>query len=92
MTQKKTGGPAFPIASEGAYIPDCKEPDNPPEREFPGHPGMTLRDYFAGQALIKWSEMITLQVGGEDGNKPQMKVVAEICYAFADAMIEARDK
>lgn len=91
MTQKNTGGPAFP----GKVMePDIGDPDTGETLSFleDDHPGMTLRDYFAGQALIKWSEMITLQVGNEDGNKTQMKVVAEICYAFADAMIEARDK
>lgn len=45
MTQKKTGGPAFPV------IP----PANEHGHSIEGYPypdeGMTLRDWFAGQAL-----------------------------------------
>lgn len=91
MTQKNTGGPAFPGK---VNVPDMEDVNTGEALTFreEDHPGMTLRDYFAANALIKWSEMITLQVGNEDGNKTQMKVVAEICYAFADAMIEAREK
>jgi len=62
--------------------------NNPPA--FPrdyvsgGHDGMTLRDYFAGQAvmgLIACSNVKEL-----DG-----QLLAESSYNVADAMIEARD-
>ena len=68
MTQQKpTGGQAFPrSAREGV-----------PGNEWKG---MTLRDYFAGQALIG---LVTLT--------GPAKQIAEMTYEFADAMIAARD-
>lgn len=47
--------------------------------------GMSLRDYFAGQALE-----ILLKHGTEAF--PQFKNVADECYRFADAMLKARSK
>jgi hypothetical protein len=47
--------------------------------------GMTLRDYFAGQALIG---IIT----HPDGFAGKWKKAAEHAYEAADAMIEAREK
>lgn len=44
-------------------------------------PGMTLRDYFAGQALTG----IVMHTGSLD-------IVVERCYLLADAMLEARRK
>jgi len=87
VTQKNTGGPAFPIAPDGAYIPDCENPETHPQREFPGHPGMTLRDYFAGQALAG-----TLAQGGVLMSGKYPESAARDAYGFADAMIEARNK
>jgi hypothetical protein len=43
--------------------------------------GMTLRDYFAGQAL---SGRLA------DGTDRRKRDVAEEAYAYADAMLEAR--
>jgi hypothetical protein len=47
--------------------------------------GMTLRDYFAGQALL----------GILSGRDPDSEFVhsrlAGVCYKYADAMLEARD-
>jgi len=43
--------------------------------------GMTLRDYFAGQALAGRLA---------DGTDRRKQDVAEQAYAFADAMLEAR--
>ncbi len=50
-----------------------------------GHDGMTLRDYFAGQALIG---IIT----HPDGFAGKWKKAAEHAYEAADAMIEAREQ
>jgi len=47
--------------------------------------GMTLRDYFAGQALIG---IIT----HPDGFAGKWKKAAEHAYEAADAMIEAREQ
>jgi hypothetical protein len=49
--------------------------------------GMTLRDYFAGQALA----MLASESGGEDGaGFYDPKTAAERSYAIADAMLAAR--
>ena len=44
--------------------------------------GMTLRDYFAAQSLKGFIQ--------EEFHRPTYKQVAEACYKFADAMLEAR--
>ena len=46
--------------------------------------GMTLRDYFAGQAMKAFIQ--------EDFNTPTYKQVADACYKLADAMIEKKGK
>jgi len=56
-------------------------------------PGMTLRDYFAGQALagiattLSPQEITELAVGIKGG-----KFVVGASYALADAMLETRKK
>ena len=80
MTDKPTGGPAYPQATqtfqesrtEGGYV--LKEQSG----------GMTLRDYFAGQALAGY-----LSYGQKWDNGANGAAVA--VYYMADAMIAARD-
>jgi 2-keto-3-deoxy-6-phosphogluconate aldolase len=48
-----------------------------------GRGGMTLRDYFAAQALIGF---------GSSGTLMSADAVAEKCYDLADAMLKARQK
>lgn len=68
----KDSEPAFP----------CNSPDG-----VESYSGMTLRDYFAGQALAGlmgyWAERINFIT------KP---FVAEIAYEFADAVIAVKHK
>lgn len=77
----KNGGPAFPVS----YSSD-------------GNPGMTLRDYFAGQALAGWLAGIAgadwmREYDGEDlAFVEHQRAVAETCYAYADAMLAAREE
>jgi hypothetical protein len=72
---ERDGGPAFPLES--------------PATEFsPGYasPGMTLRDYFAGQALP-----VCLGVQrGRNETCEAAALAAKIAYHIADAMLEAR--
>lgn len=65
------GGPAFPIS-----IPGCG--DN-------GCAGMSLRDWFAAQAIQR---MISLCEDRDGGWDPV--AVASGCYAIADAMLDYR--
>jgi hypothetical protein len=46
--------------------------------------GMALRDYFAGQALVKVATATSLDVSSER--------IAEWCYKLADAMLAEREK
>ena len=71
MTQKPNGGPAYP----NALGPDDY-----------GQKGMTLRDYFAGQALAGYLSGKLV----EEGNA--IEDVASHCYMTADAMIAAREE
>lgn len=52
-------------------------------------PGMTLRDWFAGQAL---AALASTSLG--KGLEPEViaKVIAEGCYMTADAMLAERSK
>jgi hypothetical protein len=68
MNNTNTGGPAFPIGSG-----DMRDPT-----------GMTLRDYFAGEALSS----INLGIGVTDEFYSK---AAKHCYALADAMMKARE-
>ena len=57
------------------------------------HDGMTLRDWFAGQANVPWNAAIeTLRIRGVD--QPTVKELAEyraeLKYIEADAMLAAR--
>lgn len=48
-------------------------------------PGMTLRDWFAGQALAG-----LLATPGQVFSDPSPERLAEACYAAADALLEYR--
>lgn len=68
MSETDDGGPAFPIMDSGGG----------------GYCGMTLRDYFAGQALA----------GGDasPGCEWKHERWASYAYRVADAMLKARDQ
>lgn len=55
------------------------------------HPGMTLRDWFAGQALdIAAAAEIAAPTHCGNSNSPTYKGIAARAYLLADAMLEAR--
>lgn len=66
--------PAFPINSPSG------NPEYMPQRD-----GMTLRDWFAGQAIATMINKSEDSDGGWDGGS-----VAAGCYAIADAMLAER--
>jgi len=68
MTEKDNGGPAFPTVAGQTVYSN----------------GMSLRDYFAGQAL---------RAGIISGDwDTSMKWRAECAYRIADAMLAARSR
>ena len=80
-SQTPDGGPAFPT-----FFPD-------PEVGS-GYAGMTLRDYFAGQALAGYLASPINKFPHQLDVDPQQLNMGEIsrdAYALADAMIFARE-
>ena len=80
MTKIDDGGPAFP---------------NPMNRDdrgtaFPqeyGYGGMSLRDWFAGQAMVG-----ILARGWDAYQSGSPETLAADCYAMSDAMLAAREE
>lgn len=70
--KKPDGGPAYPVPD--LYIPHL-------EQIAYGHHGMTLRDKFAGDALIG---LLTHYLSDSTEH------VATLAYQYADAMLKAR--
>ena len=74
------GGPAFPVVAstgdprDGVY---CRD-------------GMTLRDYFAAQALNGY--LAGRNCDRDAASRFCVDPVAAACYAYADAMLAAREK
>jgi hypothetical protein len=86
------GGPAFPSDQEAMVrlvANGIFEPDDP--RNFAlgrrVSPGMSLRDYFAGQALGSLFTLDRMQSWGRD----DFNGAAEIAYRLADAVLAARE-
>ena len=78
----KDGGPAWPSIE---YNMNSDNPEHP--SIWNQHPGLSIRDYFAGQALAGMvNAAITQEV---DDYKPHN--VAHDAYQFADAMLFARE-
>ena len=73
------GGPAFPAQWESPISGD-------PMQSL----GMTLRDYFAGQALA--GMFASEGVGPEGSTWGEIPDVAQHAYRMADAMLAERDK
>lgn len=83
MSDKNTGGPAFPV---------------PHSANMDHNKGMTLRDYFAGQVLagtlaggVDTLSMVE-RLCKKKGCDATDDSVAFWAYTMADAMIAARDK
>lgn len=75
ITRRPDGGAAFPINVR--LVLEGKE------TRYTWH-GMSLRDWFAGQALTGW--LADGAVGGT-----HQEEVANACYLLADAMLAARE-
>lgn len=73
MSGHNNGGPAFPSANDVRIG----------EIGTAGHPGMTLRDYFAAKAM-----QALINAKGESLDR--ISEVPEYAYQIADAMLAAR--
>jgi hypothetical protein len=80
MSEIKDGGPAFPRA---ATFIDAT--DSPGGDYYEPVDGMSLRDYFAGQALAG------ICGDGIPGGHHAPKLTAFDAYQYADAMLAARE-
>jgi len=78
------GGPAFPVGNTATASDDL----------YPDLPGMTLRDYFAGQALAGINSDLRrlrdLAHAYAEDNVSIAEALATECYVMADAMLAAR--
>ncbi len=74
MNNRGDGGPAFPEAIAVGPSGDV----------YPGFSGMSLRDWFAGQAAAAEISAWENSTEGHEAN------IARRAYALADAMLEAR--
>lgn len=71
------GGPAFPRNRSGGYPP---------------HKGMSLRDWFAGQALAGMLAYPGDERHGSFHNNCSVEGCASEAYMYADAMLKQRDR
>ena len=72
-------GPAFPMTGEGCHNPLYSQP------------GMTLRDYFAGQTLAGVLSSGDVEIGNIISDKFVAARLTQSCYIIANAMIKARE-
>lgn len=85
MATRDDGGPAFPVAvtdDDGAFVGH-------------GAPGMSLHDWFAGQALPLIGTLVGLKALNEVAASRGMQVgavAAIMAYDVADAMMAERSK
>ena len=61
-----------------------------PHPDLPERNGMTLRDYFAGQAMISLISIHTNENSASEHYDFEYECVATEAYALADAMLSAR--
>lgn len=75
---------------------DDSEPAFPQAHDWSGTPGMSLRKYYAGEALVgalsNSEHLISFIKDTEKKGKDVKQRLAKSCYAIADAMIEEGKK
>jgi hypothetical protein len=82
-TERKDGGPDNPPA----FPPNAGWRDNDPDCR-----GLSMRDWFAGQALVAISDYAPLGNPVGIGAREHAKTLAVHAYAIADAMLSERQK
>ena len=83
----KDGGLAFPSQRYEPYDSDMPE-------ELITYPGLTVIDWFAGQAMIHagGSEITMRHVVGHGAREEQAANLAEWCYDVGEAMVAEKMK
>lgn len=76
-----------PIDDGGYAFPTIEHSRDPQNLGFGGYPGMTLRDYFAGQALVG---LLTVCTRDDHPGESYLNYVSRLAYENADAMLRAR--
>ena len=85
MSNKDTGGPAFPVHPDMAAQLGCVPSSS--------DAGMTLRDYFAAKAMQGLIASPRLPLPAAHGASDVTDVmVADLSYKMADAMLKAREQ
>jgi hypothetical protein len=89
MSERDDGGPAFPTAWENDSDMNAQAPDGVVVPPMTTHylRGMSLRDYFAGQAI---NAALAMKVDLPGDAAEIAKNAANACYRVADAMLKAR--
>jgi hypothetical protein len=78
MSNKETGGPAFPVHPDMAAQLGCVPSSS--------DAGMSLRDYFAAKAMQGITSTLS-------GTAPVLyDAIADDAYEIADAMLKAREQ
>jgi len=67
---------------------DARELDKCPSL---ASPGMTLRDYFAAKAMQGLLANSNWNTESTAGIKNPCSALVEVCFRYADAMLEARE-
>ena len=90
--KRDDGGPAFPVDARSRFLGSDRE-------ELAGDPGMTLRDWLAGQALVgimtgfgNTDSAIALKTSADARDLRPRAFVAGWAYEIADAMLTERAK
>lgn len=83
MASRPDGGPAFPRQEHTVDYHGA-------EQYFVGAEGMSLRDWFAGQAMTGW--LATYGDAAHPAATGNARVIAEYAYAIADAMLTERSR
>lgn len=83
------GGPAFPHTE---LVQDICGPDGHVNRHrvYPAMPGMSLRDWFAGQALQQFANQRDYNIWELKRSAAARAEIATAAYNIADAMLAAR--
>lgn len=68
-----------------------KENNGGPAYPTQGYEGLTLRDYFAGQAMQGWLASYPAGIEHPATNEHDF-IIAGLSYLMADAMLKAREK